>query len=107
MSQLTCKVFLGTFSSPTRNTIMDIKEIHDIIQDLNEVLPESLYAEALYFDCSSNGYAQTIMFCGIILWCSDNDEREYIGDELEPLLSFVKRKFNSVLDSMNQIRFKD
>ena len=88
---------------------MDIKEIQDVVASLNEAIPDLWHGnQTLFFEFSSNSYCQCILFNGIRLWNDDDDERDYDDNgEHEPLLPFVKRRFNALCDSMNQIRFKD
>ena len=83
---------------------MNINEL-EVVQALNEAIPESLHGEGLEFEFSSNYYSSAILFSGIVLWSDSNDEREYGEDgEHEPLLPFIKRRFNALCDNMNKIR---
>jgi hypothetical protein len=49
------------------------------------------------FHFESNGYQCKISFMGVDLISTDNDEREWIGDEPEPLRDFIIKEAKKVL----------
>lgn len=61
-----------------------------------------------HFTWTTNGYVDVILFDETVLWSSETDDREYIaeGDDYEPLVPFIKREFNRLVDGLNGLKFE-
>lgn len=83
---------------------------NDFIEIINE-LNADLYDRVKYvqegFSYTTDGYCDQISFNGMHLWSSEMDDREYDEDkyEYEPLLPFLKREFNKVIDDLYSLKF--
>lgn len=64
-----------------------LQEIHDIISELNEqlcdCLPEKEQAWWTGLSCEFNEWGACIKFQDVELFSTENDEREYLGEELD------------------------
>lgn len=81
-----------------------LSKLESVVDNLNEVIPEE-YAWNL-FSLHYSTYWSSIRFGEMILWDSDNDEREYIEekDDYEDLEQFVIKKFVSNVDSLLKLK---
>lgn len=64
----------------------DTEEAIDIVQQLNELI-ESEDRE-FQFKVETTGFETLVLFAGITLWCSEDDQSE----DYEPLIDYLKRK---------------
>lgn len=88
---------------------MTLLELHTVVINLNDSIEESCEDVKYYFHLESSGEYMRIMFQGIELWNSVEDEREYLDEkeeEYEPLEPYVKRKFNEFVDEVQKCKFK-
>ena len=75
-----------------------------VVQVLNENLQDTLgYETELCFTLVTSGWSEIIEFMGVVLWSSEDDEREIVGDDYEPLLPFVKDRFRSFANAVNRV----
>lgn len=81
---------------------MDIKEITDIVFDINneiyDVIGET-YSEYYLFNLTAqtDGYLTIVKYLGFCIWNDDDDEREEITEDVyEPLEVFLKRKMKEI-----------
>ena len=74
-------------------------EITAIVTELNQELFEKIDRDTTLFVYSSTGYVDFVEFAGVVLWRSDEDERDYLDEEevedLEPLQPFLRRMAGS------------
>lgn len=81
---------------------MDIKEITDIVYDLNNEIYDSIgetYQDYYLFNLkvSTDGYTTGIEYLGFCIWDDDNDDRKEIEEGIyEPLEVFLKRKMKEI-----------
>lgn len=84
-------------------------EYIDAINELNYDLYERFGEVDNQFNYSTDGNVDVIKFGGIILWHSEDDDREFdeSTDNYEPIIPFIKRKFNNWIDEVQSLRFDD
>lgn len=53
----------------------------------------------------SDGTCELVKFMDIIIWCSENDEREFIEDNNahEPLEPFLKKEMRKLVEKANKV----
>lgn len=79
----------------------------EVVLDLNLLLFQIIEEPLYEFKYSSNGYySEYISFNDYVLWSFEDDEREFNEElnEYEPLLPFVKKKFNGYLEELNKMK---
>lgn len=87
---------------------MEDKKLIEIVMNLNEWLYEVVgHNNPDCFRFSTDGYIQSIEFNQMLLWDSENDEREYIEetDEYEDMEMYVKKRFNNYITHLQGIKF--
>lgn len=87
---------------------MTAQEIYNIVQELNyELWDKSEHEKAFSF--TSNGSVEIVSFEEIVLWHSEDDEREFNEKEkaYEPLKIHLKKQFNKLVERMEVISFDD
>ena len=80
----------------------------DIVDELNNNLTDKATNEGYSFSYVSNGWFHGIKFNDDFIWDSENDTREYHGEETdtyEPLLDCIKREFNNYVNLIKTCRF--
>lgn len=80
-----------------------------IVSELNEELfnaKETSHDSPHCFVYSTTGNERSILFNDVFLWSSEDDEREFIEgiNDYEPLLLFVKIKFNQYVESLEKLK---
>jgi len=72
----------------------------DLVQELNYDLWEEFQEDFYQFSYSSNGTVDLIKFEGLVLWCSEDDDREFFEDinDYEPIKPFIQKKYNDLID---------
>ena len=82
---------------------MDIKEILDIIWELN-CEAYDYFGEDL-FTAKTDGNTILINFLGVCIWNSDDDMREYTEeDEYEPLSKYITREAHKIIRKLNSVK---
>lgn len=89
----------------------------DIVSDMNTDLYEAMNShigqngthddyEYPTVEIDSNGDIHMISFMGIMLWNSEEDEREFIDakNDYEPLKPFLNKKINELIDKTQKMR---
>ena len=87
---------------------MSLKEnCIEIIKELNEELWENHGVDINYFVYSTEGNIDIIEFMDVHLWYSENDERTFNeeADNYEPLLPYIKAKFNEYADLIYKLKY--
>ena len=91
-----------------------IKLVENINQELYELMPEnapeiiSFIEENPPLEIRSCGYAHNISFFGLLIWCSENDERPYENEndpelcDHIPLERWIWKEMMKILSLMNQ-----
>jgi len=79
----------------------------EIVRELNVELYERHKEFDSYFEYRTTGFADLILFDGLLLWSSETDDREFDEDknDYEPLVPFIKKQFNQIADGMQKLRF--
>ncbi|MDY0197606.1 MAG: hypothetical protein RBR68_07310 [Tenuifilaceae bacterium] len=85
----------------------------DIAEKVNAYLYEN-HDELINFgvccEYCSIGYQDMFVFLDIVIWDSDNDEREYIdeeGGEYEPLDKYIIKQINKICSLLGKVNVKD
>lgn len=76
-----------------------LKEIHEILIELNELVPEQLVDLGFKgFTLNTDGFWATIEFAGVVIWHMDDDRRDYVGDteDYEDLTCYLSREATSL-----------
>ena len=79
---------------------MSIVELQEIVQRLNDLLPDELLDEGVTFSVYTCGYAESISIGDISLWDSDNDDREWdddMDDYAQTIEEYVVVKFKHIV----------
>ena len=87
-----------------------IKLIENINQELYELIPDenkeliSFIEENPPLDLRSCGYVHNISFFGLLIWCSENDERPDVEatEDYMPLERWIWKEMMKILSLMNQ-----
>jgi hypothetical protein len=82
--------------------------LKNIVIDLNcELFEKFDDTQELKFGYSTDGTVEVIEFGTNVLWCSENDDREFDEgtNEYEPFKPFIKRKFNEWIDKLYLLKF--
>lgn len=87
---------------------INLTEIVEIVQELeHEVWEKTEGVEYFNFEVITNGTTLVISFIGIILWSSEEDDREYYEerDSYEPMEPFLRRRLNEELNKLRVLQF--
>lgn len=78
----------------------------EVVKQLNQELYDKHYITDYDFEYRSNGYYDAIYFLDKCIWYSDEDDRKFIEEinDYEPLLPFVRKKFNIFIDSVSKLK---
>lgn len=84
------------------------QEFEAVVADLNYHLFSIDENNHLVFSYEGTENFSYIKFGDEILWCSEEDEREFFEEDnrYEPLLDFVKKKFNEYVKKLQKFRFE-
>lgn len=88
---------------------MNIQNIEDVVGNLNDYLMEaSGKDDCPLFELSTNSYAVIIKFLGLVIWSSENEEREWIesANDYEPLDKFLMKEADELIDSLQKMKFE-
>lgn len=90
----------------------ELNEAFEVVEKLNQETYEYFEGCGLYlhlFELRTDGFSIIINFMGQHqLWCSDNDEREYVNeeaDEYESLEQYLRRESQKIINQINGIKF--
>ncbi len=88
-----------------------MKEALEIVERLNlDSWVEDGRLDYTPFEFHSDGYQSAILFMGVVLWNTESDDRDYIGDtdEQEPLMDYIIRESLVVFEdlSVRMLSFK-
>ena len=89
-----------------------LSEVMQVVEDLNELVPTEDYEAGLCFSFYTNSYCYCILFNDVVLYDSDNEEREWDNEKcdyscsikdyaINQFKSHVKRTKN-ILKSISQ-----
>lgn len=86
--------------------IKTIEFIDELNCDIREQVGDDFYG---LIEFHTIGHSGVIMFCDIVVWRSENDEREIINEntddeEYEPLGDFIKRRVNEICNNLSKIK---
>ena len=76
-----------------------VDTLNDLIWGVDAEHEENFH---LYFEYSYRTASEAILYNGIVLWCSECDEREFIEkiNDYEDLLQFCKKQFCKIGNNM-------
>jgi len=76
----------------------ELIKIDAIVNDINVELFNITKEEDIELWYESNGSRVIVRFCGMKLWDSENDDREYNEelDEYEDLEYYIRKEFNKI-----------
>ena len=87
--------------------MLEIEEMVEVVDTLNDKIMGEDWVQNLghCFVLQYSTYYAQILFNDIVMWCSENDEREYNEDkdEFEPLLKYIKKVFTYKLQEIYQL----
>jgi hypothetical protein len=79
----------------------------EIVSELNSQIMDIAGEEYGEFEYRTNGDIDTILFCGYVLWRSDEEERDTDEDgDWEPLLPYIKKAYNKYIREMAKNKLK-
>jgi len=81
-------------------------QVDMVVSSINEELFELTNEDEIELWYESNGNRVIVKFYGIRLWDSDNDDREYLGeeiDEYEDLGNYIRKEFNRISTKLPKI----
>lgn len=84
----------------------EIESAMKAVDAINEELFDITNDEEIQLWCESNGSRVIINFCSIRIWDSENDDREYLGediDEYEDLENYIRKEFNKIKTKLSTI----
>jgi hypothetical protein len=86
------------------------------VLDVMDEIAEEFYGDLLddgkehdnFFEFFSDGYNCKIIFLGITIYKDYDEEREWIEEinDYEPLVPYIKKKCNKIIDNLQGRRFK-
>jgi len=81
-------------------------ETYQVVEELNNYLYDKYGEEEHQFQFSSNGYWNSILFNGYMIWSSEIDLRKFNDDtkDYEPLLTHIKKKFNNYIKELSKLK---
>lgn len=82
---------------------MELNEIVKIISNIND---ELLIYDFAIATVGTDGEITYVEFMYQPIWDSENDTREYIGEEKESLDIFIRKEINKFLDSIRNARLE-
>jgi len=88
----------------------------EVVQTINYKLSDKQYkSDPTYYNNNyvflleyiTDGFVDVISFEDTVLWDSENDERDWLdNDGKEPLLPFIKKKFNNHIDKIKKLKIR-
>lgn len=77
----------------------------EIVQELNSELYDNHRYEGEQFFYTANGFVDIIGFGNILLWHSEDDDRERVEEEndYEPMKPFIKRKLRDYAKNLTKL----
>lgn len=83
------------------------ENIINLIDTLNWKIYDLFPDGEIFFELSSNGHIAVITFCNIVLWNSEDEERNWIEKEnkYEPLDKFIIQKANKYIQLISKLKF--
>jgi hypothetical protein len=93
---------------------MLIKEVDDIVTDLNNLLFDQLETkiknpEEISLSFNSNGYIVIVKYLGVTIWNSEDDGRKYdydLDDYEETLKSYLIKQVNLINNVIKEIKLE-
>lgn len=82
--------------------------LEEVVRALNTELFETDGEENTQFEFTTTGFAQIITFGEMVVWSSEDDNREFFEDlnEYEPMETFIRKEFNKRIDHLATLKFK-
>ena len=87
---------------------LTLEEVEKIIIGIQMDIHDATGKDELSVSVISDGFAIYVEFCGMPVWDSENDVREFImvdtsEETVEPLEPFIRRQINNIIDEMKKI----
>lgn len=99
------------------NLIEDINQkLYELIPEKNQDLISFTEENHIFLEFESIGYAHNILFLGIPIWCSENDERPYENEDDPKLCDHMPldkwlwqeiKRISSLIAQFNEILNKE
>lgn len=87
------------------------KEIISIIEELNDQIFATVpdWMGGMEFEFFTNGYGEIIKVLGIVVWSSEDDDREWLDDtgEKEDITGYLIRRFNAIAHQVSELKLED
>ena len=97
-------------------SITDNRETIELLYELNQELFDKLGQDIydnypIRFEYNTDGLEDAINFLGMQIWCSANDEREYINEntpaeDYEPLEDYIRREATKICKLFSILDFE-
>ena len=86
------------------------EELLDSVNSINEDICDQCENEEAFLSLfiHTDGFCANVMWLGIYIWCSENDERienEETG-EYEPIEGFLRRQVKELLEKLSHINLQ-
>jgi len=86
---------------------LDIINIENAVYKIQQDIFDSTGGVEYYnISLSSNGYCCIVEFCGILLWSSEDDDRDYLDEELdirEDIEDYLRRVLREEISKLSTI----
>lgn len=89
---------------------MTIQDLENAVFNIENDIYQSTTCEYFNMSLSSNGFVQAVSFCGIWLWDSEEDDREYIDEEEDikiPIEQHLRKRLNEELAKLATINIPE
>lgn len=85
---------------------MNPQDFIDVVNELNEELPEEVYSEGIYYEYCTDGFTDIIKFANFKIFHSDFDTEERIED-VGGVKEYLVRKRNEFIDMLVKVKGKN
>lgn len=82
---------------------MKPQDFIDAVEELNQEIPEDIYAEGIYYEYSTDGFIDIVNFSHFNIFCSDFDTEERVED-LGGIKEYLLYKRNNFIDMLDIIK---
>jgi hypothetical protein len=82
---------------------MKPQDFIDAVNELNEEIPEEVYAEAIYYDYITDGFTNMVEFAHFNIFHSDFDTDERVKD-VGTLKEYLIMKRNEYIDMLIKVK---
>jgi hypothetical protein len=81
-------------------------EIEKVLTSINDDIYNIYDDGEILLSLKTNGYCEILEFLGVVIWCSDNDERYFNEkiNEYEDLELYIRKEMKKVIDKISIIK---